>query len=1192
MPQRAAELGMKALAITDHGAMHGVLDFYQACGKAGIKPLIGCEVYVAPRSRFEKEGQLDKDPYHFVLLARDAIGYRNLVQMVSQAQLEGFYYKPRVDRELLAAHAEGVTALSACLGAEVPQLLLQERLADAEAAAGFYREVYGKEHFFLELQDHGIPEQLRVNRQLVAMAQRLDLDLVATNDAHYLRREDARAHDVLLCIQTAANLDDPKRLRFPSEEFYLKSPQEMAALFAELPHALTNTVAVAEQCDLKFEFGKYLLPRFELPPGHTAGSYLRHLCEERLPRRYPNASAEVRRQMDYELEMIDRMGFAGYLLIVWDFCDFARRSGIPVGPGRGSAAGCLVSYVLGITNIDPLRYKLVFERFLNPERVEMPDIDIDFCFERRGEVIEYVARRYGADCVAQIAAFGTMGARAVIRDVGRTLGMAPTETDRIAKLVPEGVDVALDDALQPGAELSELAKRDARVRELVDVAKLLEGTPRHASVHAAGVVIAPQPLAEIVPLMRTKDGRPAIQFDMDQCKKLGLLKMDFLGLRNLTVIEDCRQRIEARRGTPLDVDDLPLDDEASFRMLSEGHTVGIFQFESSGMTDLVRKMRLTNIEDIIAASALFRPGPMENIPLYLKAKNSGNPSYPHPDLEPILRDTYGIMIYQEQVQQVAACMAGFSLGEADMLRRAIGKKDHELMEKYRVRFREGCVKNGHSAELAADLYAQIEKFAGYGFNKAHSAAYGYIAYQTAYLKANFPVEYMAALLTSMAGGKTNKKDSAALYIAEARRLGIAVLPPDVNESRADFTDLVDAEADAAHPGTIRVGLGAVKNVGGAAVDAMLAARAQGEAFRSLTDFCQRVDLKVCNRRSIESLIRAGAFDSLGAGRARLLAGLEDCMKAAQVRAREATRGQRSLFDLLGPGGPAAEAVVADHLPEVPEFETRDLLAQEKEVLGLYISGHPLEALVEDLRLRTHSVQSLRDRADGDRCTVGGIVTSLRRTATKKGDPMAFLALEDLTGSVEVVLFPKLYAQLDKDLVATDRMVLVRGKVSWRGERRPAEAEDGEDAVGDSRGEVTVVADEIESFLDGPAAQVAAGMAADAFLRGDPSSVAAPEPAEPQPPVVVVDGRPPANEAAAPEPRPLDRPLQVRVPTVADQRGLNRLVAVLRAHPGPTPVEVLFEREGRALQVGAALRVDGGADLAREIAGIPFRRPDA
>ncbi len=980
-------------------------------------------------------------------------------------------------------------------------------------------------------------------------------------------------------IGTGSNLDTPNRMRFESEEFYLKSPQEMAALFAELPQALANTVAVAEQCDVKFEFGKYLLPRFELPPGHTAGSYLRQLCEERLPRRYPDATGEILRQMNYELEMIDRMGFSGYLLIVWDFCDFARRSGIPVGPGRGSAAGCLVSYVLGITNIDPLRYKLVFERFLNPERVEMPDIDIDFCFERRGEVIEYVARRYGADCVAQIAAFGTMGARAVIRDVGRTLGMAPSETDRIAKLVPEGVDVALADALQPGAELSDLAQRDGRVRELVDVAKLLEGTPRHASVHAAGVVIAPQPLAEIVPLMRTKDGRPAIQFDMDQCKKLGLLKMDFLGLRNLTVIEDCRRRVEARRGTPLDVDDLPLDDEASFRMLSEGHTVGIFQFESSGMTDLVRKMRLSNIEDIIAASALFRPGPMENIPLYLKAKHGGSPVYPHPDLEPILRDTYGIMIYQEQVQQVAARMAGFSLGEADMLRRAIGKKDHELMEKYRVRFREGCVNNGHPADLASDLYAQIEKFAGYGFNKAHSAAYGYIAYQTAYLKANFPVEYMAALLTSMAGGKTNKKDSAALYIAEARRLGIAVLPPDVNESRADFTDLVEAPVQVAHPGTIRVGLGAVKNVGGAAVDAILAARTQGGAFRSLTDFCQRVDLKVCNRRSIESLIRAGAFDSLGAGRARLVAGLEDCMKAAQLRAREAARGQRSLFDLLGPGGPTAELDAADRLPDVPEFEPRDLLAQEKEVLGLYISGHPLEALVEDLRLRTHSVQSLRERADGDRCTVGGIVTSLRRTSTKKGDPMAFLAVEDLTGSVEVVLFPTLYGQLDKDLVAVDRMVLVRGKVSWRGERRPAEAEEGEDG-GDGRGEVTLVADEVESFLDGPSAQVAAGMAADAFLRGERAPEA--DPVE----------RPPSVAAGEPTPHPADRPLRVRVPTVVDQPGLDRLVAVLRAHPGPTPVEVLFEREGRALEVGAALRVDGGADLEREIAGIAFRRPES
>ena len=1098
MPRRAAELGMKALAITDHGAMHGVLDFYQACKQEGIRPILGCEVYVAPRSRLEKEGQVDKDPFHFVLLARDATGYRNLIRLVSRAQLEGFYYKPRVDRELLAAHAEGITALSACLGAEVPQLLLQDRLADAREAAGFFREVYGPEHFFLELQDHGIPEQRTVNRHLIALARDLDLGLVATNDAHYLRREDARAHDILLCIQTAANLDSPKRMRFPTQEFYLKSPQEMAALFADVPDALRNTAAVAEQCRLQFEFGQYLLPKFPLPEGHTAGSYLRHLCEERLPRRYPEARAEIRRQMDYELDLIDRMGFSSYLLIVWDYCDFARRNGIPVGPGRGSAAGCLVSYLLGITNIDPIRYKLVFERFLNPERVEMPDIDIDFCPERRGEVIEYVVERYGADCVAQIAAFGTMGARGVIRDVGRTLGFAPAETDRIAKLVPDGVDVSLADALQPGAELARLVAEDRRVAELVDVAKLLEGTPRHASVHAAGVVIAPEPLDGIVPLMRNKDGRPAIQFDMEQCKKLGLMKMDFLGLRNLTVIDDCRRRVEARTGRPLDVDNLPLDDEPTFRMIAAGYTVGMFQFEGSGYTDLIRSMRPTNIEDIIAASALFRPGPMENIPVYLRAKHEGHLTYPHPDLEPILRDTYGIMIYQEQVQQVAALMGGFTLGEADMLRRAISKKDLELMDRYRQRFLEGCAAKGYAPELSEQVFAQIEKFAGYGFNRAHSAAYGYITYQTAYLKTNHPVEYMAALLTSMAGGKTNKKDSAAVYIAEARRLGLAVLPPDVNESRADFTDLA-APADApGSAGTVRVGLGAVKNVGGAAVEAIIAAREAGGPFRSLTDFCHRVDLKVCNRRSIESLIRAGAFDSLRQPRARLLAGLEDCMKAAQARARQKARGQQSLLELLGtgsggPDGPASDTAT-DSLPQVGEFATKELLAQEKEVLGLYISGHPLDALAEDLMLRTHTIQSLREKRDGDRCTVGGIVNALRRTATKKGDPMAFVALEDLTGQTEVVLFPKTYAELDKDLIQPDRIVLVRGRVSWREARRggggggaassPGDPEGGAEGPEDAdRGEVTVVADEVEAFVDGPSAAATAVLAAEGFFGG-------------------------------------------------------------------------------------------------------------
>jgi DNA polymerase-3 subunit alpha len=1193
MAERAAQLGMKALAITDHGVLHGILDFYQACQKAGIKPLIGCEVYVAPRSRLEKEGPVDKDPYHFVLLARDAQGYRNLVKLVSRAHIEGFYYKPRVDRELLAAHAEGITALSACLGAEVPQLILQERLREAEETAAFYRDVYGREHFFLELQDHGLPEQRTVNRQLLEIARRLDLGVVATNDAHYLRKSDARAHDILLCIQTASNLDSPKRLRFPNDEFYLKSPEEMASLFAEVPEALRNTVAVAEQCNLTLEFGKYMLPRFPLPEGHTADSYLRQLCEERLPQRYPQVTPEIRRQMEYELDVIAKMGFSAYLLIVWDFCDFARRNGIPVGPGRGSAAGCLVSYILGITNIDPIRYKLVFERFLNPERVEMPDIDIDFCYERRGEVIEYVAQRYGPECVAQIAAFGTMGARAVIRDVGRTLGFSPAETDRIAKLVPEGVDVRLEDALQPGAELAELVAKDERVRELVEVAKLLEGTPRHASVHAAGVVIAPQPLEEIVPLMRTKDGRAAIQFDMDQCKKLGLLKMDFLGLRNLTVIEDCRRRIEARTGKPFDVDNLPLDDAATYQMLSEGHTVGVFQFESSGMTELVRKMRPTNIEDLIAAGALFRPGPMENIPLYLKAKHGGNPSYPHPDLEPILKDTYGIMIYQEQVQQVAAKMGGFTLGEADMLRRAISKKDVELMEKYKVRFLEGCERNGYSRELAEEVYAQIEKFAGYGFNRSHSAAYGYIAYQTAYLKCNYPVEYMAALLTSMAGGKTNKKDSAALYIAEARRLGIEVLPPDVNSSRADFTDLADPQGTPGRPGTIRVGLGAVKNVGTAAVESIIAAREQGGPFRSLTDFCQRVDLRVCNKRAIESLIKAGAFDSLGVPRARLLAGLEDCMRAAQARAKQRARGQHSLLDLLGPAAGAAEEAVRDRLPEVPEFDRKELLAQEKEVLGLYISGHPLEPLAEDLRMRTHSIQSLQDRLDGDRCTIGGIVTALRRTTTRKGEPMAFLSVEDLTGQTEVVLFPKLYAQVDRDLIQPDRIVLVRGRVSWRGERRAAAA-DGEAAEagedGSEAAEVTVVAEEIEAFLDGPSAAALSAGEAEAYLRGEgpPAAERGPERGE--------DAAPGGGAARADPPRgapaqvPLAGRFVVRVPTVTDELGLRLLAAVLRAHPGLLPVEVHFEAEGCALLAGPAYRVDGSAALEADIAAIPFAPP--
>jgi DNA polymerase-3 subunit alpha len=712
-----ARMGMPAVAVTDHGAMYGALAFYRAARAAGVKPIIGTELYTAPRSRFDRTAKVDDEPYHFVVLARDREGYRNLVRLCSLGFLEGFYYKPRVDRDLLAAHSKGLVALSACLGAEVPQLLLQDKLREAEAAAAFYRDVFGQDGFFIELQDHGIPEQRRINPELVRIARRLGLGVVATNDAHYLRRDDARAHDVLLCIQTAANLDSPKRLRFPSEEFYVKTPAEMAALFADLPEALRGTLDVAERCNLELDFGQLHLPAYALPEGETAESYLRKLCEERLPRRYPDAGPEVRRRLDYELGVISRCGYSGYFLIVWDLIDYAKRHGIPVGPGRGSAAGSMVTYVLGISNVDPLRFGLVSERFLNEERVDMPDIDIDFCYERRDEVIRYVVDKYGADSVAQIITFGTLGAKAAVRDVGRAMGMSYGEVDKIAKLIPNQLHMTLERALEVEPALQRACEENPRVRELIDVARRLEGLPRHPSVHAAGIVIGEEPLVNVVPLARTAEGNVCTQFDMDMIKEIGLLKIDLLGLRTLTVLDHAVRTIEATTGERIDLDNLPLDDPKTYRMLTEAQTTGVFQLESSGMRDLASQLKPGNIEDIIAIIALYRPGPMENIPIFLKAKHGGQPTYPHPKLEPLLRDTYGIMIYQEQIMRVAAEMAGFTLGEADMLRRAMGKKKKEIMDEYRAKFIEGCLRNGHPQKLAEELYDQIEKFAGYGFNK-------------------------------------------------------------------------------------------------------------------------------------------------------------------------------------------------------------------------------------------------------------------------------------------------------------------------------------------------------------------------------------------------------------------------------------------------------------------------------------------
>ncbi|MGI6097477.1 MAG: DNA polymerase III subunit alpha [Dethiobacteria bacterium] len=1013
----AREQGMSALAITDHGVMYGVIDFYKAAKEAGIKPIIGCEVYVSPRSRFDKEAKLDDYQFHLVLLARDRQGYKNLMQLVSRGFTEGFYYKPRIDFELLEQYSEGLIALSGCLAGEIPSLILKGKEEEAREVAIRYRSLFGKENYYLEIQDHKLPEQKTVNKALIQMSKELDIPLVATNDVHYCRYEDAEFHDVLLCIQTGKTVDEEDRLRFGSEEFYFKSAEEMRELFPEIPEALTNTVRIAEMCNLEFDFSQTHLPQYNIPSGYTAKEYLRELCEKGLKEKYPRITPEIKERLDYELKVIDQMGYNSYFLIVWDFVRYAHENNILVGPGRGSAAGSLVAYALSITNIDPLRYGLLFERFLNPERVTMPDIDIDFCYEKREKVINYVVEKYGAEQVAQIITFGTMAARGAVRDVGRALNFTYSETDRIAKLIPFELGMTIDKAMEQNQELGELYNSDQRYRKLLDLSRMVEGLSRHASTHAAGVVIAKEPLVNYVPLQRTSEGFNVTQFPMGTLEELGLLKMDFLGLRTLTMMEEAVKNIKHNRGVDVDLARL-LDDEKTFELLSQGDTIGIFQLESSGMRSVLKELKPNKFEDIIAVVALYRPGPMDQIPTFIKNKHGQNPiTYLHPDLEPILKETYGIMVYQEQIMQVAAKMAGFSLGQADLLRRAIGKKNKEILDQQKELFVEGCIKNGYDKKMGIELYDLILKFASYGFNKSHAAAYAMIAYQTAYLKANYPLEFMAALLTtSMASS-----DKVALYITDCRRRGIEVLPPDINESYTNFTVIGGKR--------IRFGLAAVKNVGLGAIESIIQAREKGGRFRSLRDFCNRVNLRVCNKKTIESLIKSGAFDSLKVHRAQLLAILDETLSRGQSFQRERDNGQLSVFAIMG-----KEEAPVDNLPDIPEFSTKEKLSMEKEMLGLYISGHPLEQyspLLEKITKLTCCAE-LKEMRDQAQVTVGGIIQRIRSIYTKKGRPMAFLTLEDLTGEVEVIVFSNLYERQQKEL-EEDLPLLIKGKTDIKDE---------------------------------------------------------------------------------------------------------------------------------------------------------------
>lgn len=1011
--ERVASYGMEAVAITDHGVMYGVVDFYKKAQEKGIKPIIGCEVYVAPGSRFEKVVVKGSEPaYHLVLLAENEEGYRNLIELVTRAFLEGFYYKPRVDKELLREYSRGLIALSACLAGEIPRLVLSGNVKEAEQVALEYRDIFGPENFFLELQENKIPEQKVVNEALVAIAKKFRIPLVATNDCHYLDARDAYMHDVVLAIQTATSLDDPKRLRFPTQDFYLKSPEEMVASFSSLPEAIAHTEEIARRCNVTIELGKTILPRFDVPEGFDAFGYLAHLCEEGLRRRYGDPPPErVQKQLAYELEVIKNMGYATYFLIVWDFVHFAKNRGIMVGPGRGSAAGSLVSYVLGITDIDPLQYGLLFERFLNPERISMPDIDIDFCFERRDEVIRYVTEKYGATNVAQIITFGRMMARQAVRDVGRALGWSYSDVDKIAKLIPGGPGVTLERAMETNPQLQKLSEDNKNVRTLLELARRIEGMCRHASVHAAGVVIADRPLTYYVPLQKMNEGEIVTQFDMDALQELGLLKMDFLGLRTLTVIERALRFIKSTRGEEIDLGRIPLDDRETYELLGRGETVGVFQLESAGMRELLKRLRPEHIEDLIAILALYRPGPLGSgmIDDFIDRKQGRVPvTYPHPSLEPILRETYGVIVYQEQVMRIASEFAGFTLGEADILRRAMGKKKPEVMREQREKFIEGAMQKGHSREKAEELFDLIEYFAGYGFNKSHSAAYAIVSYQTAYLKAHYPTEYLAACLTSVA----SDSDKVAKFIAECRRLGIEVLPPDVNESLASFTVVGDRR--------IRFGLAAIKNVGESAVEEILLRRKEGR-YRSIFDFVERVDSRVINRRVLESLIKAGAFGGLHPNRAQLLASLEDIL-AHSARRRKKDVKQRSLF------GEEATLEGVPPLREVAEFSQQELLQMEKEMLGFYVSDHPFREAMRTLRhIPLFPLGHLRALKHEVRVKVVGMVGNVRKIVTKTGGDMYFVTLEDESGSVEAIFFPNLAEELKKHL-AEGKLLGVLGKL--------------------------------------------------------------------------------------------------------------------------------------------------------------------
>ncbi|WP_027094003.1 DNA polymerase III subunit alpha [Cohnella thermotolerans] len=1244
---KAAELGMKALALTDHGVMYGAIPFYKACRERGVKPIIGMEAYVTAGSRLERASRREQPIYHLTLLAKNEAGYRNLMKLTSIGHLEGFYYKPRIDFEALSQHAEGLVCLSGCLSGELSQHLLHDRYDEAKATALRYRALFG-EDYFLEIQDHGVLEQKKVAAGLIRLSEETGIPLVATNDSHYLREEDSALQDVLICIGTGKTLEDQDRLKIDTNQLYLKSGEEMQALFRHLPEAIANTALIADRCELELEFGRHILPEFRpLPEGLTAGAYLERLCREGLERRYghlpewreagegdagngaaganlpktsdgersggnggadgydggkdgmndgarssgagtagPSFRRMAEERLRYELEVIGRMGFEDYFLIVWDFIRFAHEKGIVTGPGRGSAAGSLVAYALRITDVDPLKHKLLFERFLNPERVTMPDIDVDFSDERRDEVIRYVADKYGEEHVAQIITFGTLAARAAVRDVGRVMNVPYGEVDKAAKMIPGMPGMSIERAAKENAEFRALCEAEGRVADMIAMARRAEGMPRHASTHAAGVVISSEPLTDYVPLQEGTGGVPLTQYSMEHLEAVGLLKMDFLGLRTLSIIERALGWIREETGRELRWEEVSYDDPLTYELMGRGDTTGIFQLESAGMRRVLREMKPSSFEDIVSAVALYRPGPMEFIPQFIRAKHGETEiEYPHPSLEPILKDTYGIIVYQEQIMQIASAMAGFSLGEADLLRRAVGKKKREVLDEQRTHFVKGSLGQGYSEAEANRVYDLIVRFADYGFCRAHAAAYAVLAFQTAYLKAHHPVPFMASMLTAVIGNQRKTAE----YVDECRRMGIAVLPPDVNESGVLFTP-VRREGEGAQ--AIRFGLAAVKNVGTQAIDSILAERKDGP-FESLSDLCRRVDSRVCNKRVLESLLLSGALDSLPGHRAQQLAALDETVEAAAAWRKEKEELQLELFDL----GESPNWEV--ELPEVTPFTASQTLEMERELLGLYLSGHPLDeydGLWE--RLGLDRLVDLAEAEDGAAVLTAGMIVSVKPIVTRSGQAMAFLELEDRIMGVELVVFPSVWKRASA-VAGKGALVLVRAKLQQGDEDFKLLADD---IVPLGAPDLPAQAERLRRLGNArPGARRAGSASAPAGAGAQPPAAAGRREAPPRrgasapgaAGAVAVAGASRASgakaaagddavQAARPARPSGESPTQrvyIRIDAERERPGvLASLKRLLASHPGPLPTLLHYEREHRTVALSDELRVKPSPEL--------------